>query len=519
MKCMHCGNIIPDGSPICPYCGITITQTYPQGPVFAQNGVGAQGNTKKQLNKTQIAVIAAAAVLLIVGVWFFWFNPGYASYAKEKCGLPTDLTLYVGESYDFALDNRIRTSDKSVLQVDGSSVVGVSPGEVVVKSSVFPYVSSCTVSVIPETVAFTEGDRFWMYVTQTLTPEIRIDGITEKKDVTWSSDDTDVATVDENGTVSGLSEGTVTVTATLPGGSYAACTVEVKPDAVVIDDHGERSIATGETVTIGFHVEGVSTEKDVTWVSTNPAVATVDDKGTVRGVTSGTVSIVANLPNKESDSCLVVVKPDTVSVVEPASPKVVIGTPVTLDVKIVGLTEKKDVKWRSDDTAIATVDGNGKVSGVEPGTVTITAELPNGEKDSYRLTVEPPVVSQQNGFIKWPSGSRIAPVKVNAPSDASCYVYFKSRDNSSNDFSLFVNAGTTTSVNAPTGSYDVYYASGETWYGTKYKFGYGTGYYHADSVFKFYTSGDRVYGTELTLYLVADGNLNRENISESEFPG
>ena len=133
-------------------------------------------------------------------------------------------------------------------------------------------------------------------------------------------------------------------------------------------------------------------------------------------------------------------------------------------------------------------------------------------------TPTPKPVSISNGVVKRASGTALAPVKINAPSTESVYVYFKSSTNSSNDFSVFVKAGSSYETDAPLDTYTVYYAQGTTWYGIDYKYGSGTDYYRADSKFRFYIDGQYYRGAELTLYKVYDGNMDTQTINKGSFP-
>ncbi|WP_419949772.1 Ig-like domain-containing protein [Candidatus Palauibacter sp.] len=115
--------------------------------------------------------------------------------------------------------------------------------------------------------------------------------------VTWASDDTTVATVDPTGLVTAAGEGTATIEATV-GTAIGAAQVAVQqaPDSMEVTSPGS-ALAIGDsmqfTATVfdrnGHPVGGLT----VAWSSSNPAVATVDDKGLVTGIAEGSVDISA----------------------------------------------------------------------------------------------------------------------------------------------------------------------------------------------------------------------------------
>jgi cobaltochelatase CobN len=114
--------------------------------------------------------------------------------------------------------------------------------------------------------------------------------------VTWSSSDIAITTVDENGLVKAIGVGTATVTATCNG-------VEVKCDVVVEEatvtkielDYSSVKIVVGanKTVlaTVYNQLDEIMTGQTVTWSSTNPEVATVDETGQVTAVSVGITTI------------------------------------------------------------------------------------------------------------------------------------------------------------------------------------------------------------------------------------
>lgn len=116
-----------------------------------------------------------------------------------------------------------------------------------------------------------------------------------------------------------------------------------------------------------------------------------------------------------------------------------------------------------------------------------------------------------NGTILDGSSNGNAGVEVHASSDASVYVKVKTTSGST-VVGFYVRAGSTASVDVPTGTYNIQFASGKTWYGTSGVFGSGTSYGQDPSVTLDY--GDVI---EYTLQPVSNGNFAMSSLDGSRF--
>ena len=227
--------------------------------------------------------------------------------------------------------------------------------------------------------------------TTTLTAIITPDNATNKE-VTWKSSNEKVATVDQSGKVTavGAGEATITVT-TKDGGHKATCTVTVNENeqnvpVSGVSISGNTEINEGATTQLKATVTPSSaTNKNVTWESSNTAVATVDNKGLVTGIKEGTTTItVTTEDNGKTASCTVTVKStrtevDGVSISGNTNIKENEKTQLKATVTPSSATNK-NVTWESSNTAVATVDSNGLVTGVKEGTATITVTTEDGGK-------------------------------------------------------------------------------------------------------------------------------------------
>ena len=200
--------------------------------------------------------------------------------------------------------------------------------------------------------------------------------------MTWKSSDAAVATVDANGKVTGVKAGEATITVTTEdGGKTASCRVTVSDKEVKVTGITLAALAiyVGESKSITATVKpDDATNKELTWKSSDTAVATVDATGKVTGKKTGSATITATAQDGSgvSGSCTVtVLSPVKKVTVEPANLTLGKNKSYTLKATVdVQPGTDTSVTWTSSDTTIATVDATGKVTAKDKvGTVTITA--------------------------------------------------------------------------------------------------------------------------------------------------
>lgn len=221
------------------------------------------------------------------------------------------------------------------------------------------------------------------------------------KNVSWSTSDSFIADVYE-GKVLACAPGKAIITVrTEDGGKTATCEVivtkegeepVVEPEQHVTGvrlDEEIKEVVIGESFTLTATVEPEDAEnKNVSWTSSNPDVAVVED-GTVTAVAIGDAEITVTTEDGGFTAvCKVIVYQSEVAV-----------TGVSLDVSEVYLTvggtavltatvqpedaTNKNVSWFTDDAEVATVDEEGVVTAVGPGETYITVLTEDGDYDAY----------------------------------------------------------------------------------------------------------------------------------------
>ena len=226
--------------------------------------------------------------------------------------------------------------------------------------------------------------------------------------LTWSSSVEGVATVDPTGKVTAIKAGTTVITATAKddSGISASCTVQVTVPTVKVTgitlNKTTASVVKGKTVALTATVTpDTATDKTIKWTTSNKNVATVSPDGVVTAVAAGTAIITATAADGSGvkATCKITVTNPVIKVTKVTLNKttasVVKGKTLTLTATVTPTNAtNKNVTWKSSNTKIATVDGNGKVTAVAAGTATITctAKADKSKSATCKITVTNPAV-------------------------------------------------------------------------------------------------------------------------------
>lgn len=189
--------------------------------------------------------------------------------------------------------------------------------------------------------------------------------------VTWASDNPEVAVVDKNGLVTAKWAGKCEVSAVFPSGSRAVCKVTVEPKGLKYKKKTIRKKARFTNVLVGA-------KAGVKWSSSNKKVATVNGKGVVKGRKSGTCKVVARFGGKKYACKVTVVNPRL------NKKKITVYNSRSFRLKVTG--GKGRIRWKSGNKKVATVSKKGTVTALKGGTCTITA-VRNGIALKCKVTV------------------------------------------------------------------------------------------------------------------------------------
>lgn len=221
------------------------------------------------------------------------------------------------------------------------------------------------------------------------------------QEVTWTSSNKNIASVDNTGTINALQAGKVTITARLKGAQaiVATCTVDVRvPIESFVLNKNNVTILAGETnILAGIFGPEDATTTQIQWATSNKQVVKVTDDGLLIGLKKGTAIVTATVKDENGThtaTCKVTV-PESLIVdvlavsLNKTSLTLEKGTRETLKATVTPADATNSaVVWTSSNKNVAIVNANGRITALTPGTSTITVTtVSGGETATCKLTV------------------------------------------------------------------------------------------------------------------------------------
>jgi uncharacterized protein YjdB len=256
-------------------------------------------------------------------------------------------------------------------------------------------VASVSVTPSPDTITVLQQLQL------TATPQDADGNALAGRTITWDGSDDNIATVSSNGRVTGVSPGTMTVSATAGGKTGTATIVVIDvPVASVELSPAMQSVVVGATTPAFTAVtkdaaHHVLTGRTVTFNSDNTGVATIDaTTGVATGVAEGSAQITATSEGITSNTATLTVNPAPVGsvAVDPPSQTITDGATAMFNATVQDAQGHpltgRTVSWDSSDHAVATIDNTGLATATGPGNTTISAKS-GGKMGTASLQVDP----------------------------------------------------------------------------------------------------------------------------------
>ncbi|MDE5867184.1 MAG: Ig-like domain-containing protein [Lachnospiraceae bacterium] len=225
--------------------------------------------------------------------------------------------------------------------------------------------------------------------------------------ITWTSSNTGVVTVDNDGNLTGVSAGNATITGKCDG---AEATFNVTVTAVVTESYTEIKIEGDSSIQVGKTGKVTGTTSPtaggtITWTSSDDKVVKIDSNGNLTGVKVGTATITGTC--KEAKATF------NVTVTDIAYTALKIEGDSTIRVgktgKVTGTTTPSGgtITWTSSNTGVVTVDSDGKLTGVAAGEATIKGTCGNNVSAEWKVKVIKDASGDTTSKLKDKNGAQI----------------------------------------------------------------------------------------------------------------
>ena len=282
------------------------------------------------------------------------------------------------------------SSDTSIAVVSSSGVVsGRAAGTATVAASALGVSASATITVLNRDVANVQVTpaAASIRVGATSPFEARTfdaqGALLPGRAIVWTTSSSSIATVDQQGIVTGRAVGTATITATSEGKSGAAvATVTSIPVATVALSPTLDTVGVGETSQLTATTRDAGgatlTGRPIVFTAADSRIAAVSSSGLVTAIAPGSTVISAVSEGRTGTATIVVRLRAVASVsLTPNASTVIVGDRLQLSARTSDASGNtltgRAVAWTSSNAAVAAIDALGLVTAVAPGTATITA--------------------------------------------------------------------------------------------------------------------------------------------------
>jgi uncharacterized protein YjdB len=331
---------------------------------------------------------------------------------------PDDNSVFVGQTTQLTADLRDATgapvtgrliawssSNASVATVTSQGVVSaVAPGTATISAAVDGISASVSVvvSARPASAVIVSPGSITIFSGQVLQLSALVTDdrgqVLTGRPITYASNNPQVATVSSTGVVTGVGAGVVTITATSESASgTATITVAPEPVASLAVSPSSATMSVGQPLQLTVIARNASGQplslagRTVTWSTSTPGITSVSAGGLVTALAVGTGIVVVSVDGRQASATLTVkIVPVVTVAVTPATATVTVGNTTTLTATPRDSAGQplylRAVTWSSSNSARATVNASGVVTGVSAGAVTITATI-EGKSGSSSVTV------------------------------------------------------------------------------------------------------------------------------------
>ena len=214
--------------------------------------------------------------------------------------VPATLELHIGEEkkveYSSNINEaaKITSKNEEVVKVNDGNIIGVAKGSAKITVTVGSLSKDITVTVLENT--FEISGEASAVAGATVQLKALLNG--KEVNATWVSNEPNVATVDNTGLVTTITEGSVVIKATSEFNEEAQVTIMVeanviKPTSITLKSNAPETIYIDTEIKLDAEILPLNANKDIIWTTSDERTAKVDKNGNVRFYKGGSVVITA----------------------------------------------------------------------------------------------------------------------------------------------------------------------------------------------------------------------------------